>query len=374
MEGKRVDFRYLSERDMIEAGVLDVEGCVDVMEETFRLLGEGDYLMGGPLGNEHGHMLWFPEEKLGPNMPVKGPDRRFMAMIAYLGGRFNVIGEKWYGSNTTNPQRGLPRSILNVILNDPDTSEPLAFMSANLLSAMRTGAVPGVATKYLARSDAGVIGVIGGGVINKACLMAIAKEMNQVDKVVICDINMDKARDFAGEMSERLGCEVVPTTKVKGAVVEADVISVATSGPQKARIETEWLKEGTVVTLTGPADMDDEVFVDNPIVADNWKMHQAWRTEAEEHPKGVESITEWAPTGQLIKLTVDGAVDEDRIMNLGDIVKGDVNGRKEASDKIIFVTGGMPVEDVAWAYELLQRAEEKGIGQVLNLWEEPYWF
>ncbi len=99
MEGKKVTFLYLDEEDMIKAGVLDMPKCVEVIEDVFRLLGKGDYLMGGPLGNEHGQMLCFPKESPFPNMPVAGPDRRFMSMIAYLGGKFNVCGEKWYGSN-----------------------------------------------------------------------------------------------------------------------------------------------------------------------------------------------------------------------------------------------------------------------------------
>ena len=94
MQGKPVKFLYLSEPEMIEAGVLDMKQCVQVVDEVFHLLGEGNYLMGGPRENEHGLMIWFPDEKRFPNMPVNGPDRRFMAMIAYLGGRFDVCGEK----------------------------------------------------------------------------------------------------------------------------------------------------------------------------------------------------------------------------------------------------------------------------------------
>ena len=66
-------------------------------------------------------------------------------MPAYLGGRFHVAGEKWYGSNGNNRAIGLPRSILMMMLNDVETGKPLAYMSGNLLSSMRTGAMPGLA-------------------------------------------------------------------------------------------------------------------------------------------------------------------------------------------------------------------------------------
>lgn len=63
-----------------------------------------------------------------------------------------MAGCKWYGSNHENLKKGLPRSILMVTLNDPDTGAPKAFMSGNLISSMRTGAVPGVGVRYLRQS------------------------------------------------------------------------------------------------------------------------------------------------------------------------------------------------------------------------------
>ena len=119
--GKRTEFLYLDEDDMIKAGVLDSEACVNTLDEMFQLLGKGEYIMGGANHNEHGIMITFPDNPQFEGMPANGPDRRFMAMVAYLGGRFKVCGEKWYGSNIINPSRGLPRSVLMVMLNDPDT-------------------------------------------------------------------------------------------------------------------------------------------------------------------------------------------------------------------------------------------------------------
>ena len=143
MENEGLQFLYLSEPDMLEAGVLDMKQCVRTMEDMFLLAGKGDYIMGGPKGNSHGIMLWYPENPAFEGMPKAGPDRRYMVMPAYLGGRFHVTGQKWYGSNVENIKKGMPRSILMFSLNDADTGAPMAIMSANLLSAARTGAVPG---------------------------------------------------------------------------------------------------------------------------------------------------------------------------------------------------------------------------------------
>ena len=174
--GKHTEFLYLNEEDIIKAGALDYARCIDVEEEIFKLLSTGDYVMGGDNHNSHGITVKFPKESPFPNMPVDGPDRRFMAMPAYVGGRFNVAGQKWYGSNIINPTRGLPRSILMVMLNDVDTCEPIALMSGNVISSVRTGCVPAVATRYLARKDASVITCIGAGPVGKACFEAIILE------------------------------------------------------------------------------------------------------------------------------------------------------------------------------------------------------
>jgi N-[(2S)-2-amino-2-carboxyethyl]-L-glutamate dehydrogenase len=374
MKGKKVDFIYLSEPDMIEAGVLNMKKCVETIDETFKLIGKGDYLMGGPKENEHGMMIWFPKEQRTQNMPVASPDRRFMAMIAYLGGEFNVCGCKWYGSNVENPKSGLPRSILTVTLNDPVTSEPLAHMSGNLISAMRTGAVPGVAAKYLAKQDSEVIGIVGCGVINKACLMSIAETQKNIKEVKVYDIFLDKAEDFSQEMSEKLCLNVHPVNSLQETIIGSDILSVAASGHNKVAIKSEWLKEGSLLTLTGTADLPDDCYTQNKIVADNWKMHQAWLAEAEEHPDGIASMMSWAPTAQLLKLVRDGEVDEKEITSLGDIALGKCQGRRDKKEKIIFVTGGMPVNDVAWGYTVYKEALAKGIGQKLNLWDEAHWF
>lgn len=81
---------------------------MEVIDDMFKVVGKGDYIMGSLSGNEHGQRIYFPVTKFLPNMPVAGPDRRSMAMVAYLGGKFNVCAEKWYGSNVENTKRGLP--------------------------------------------------------------------------------------------------------------------------------------------------------------------------------------------------------------------------------------------------------------------------
>lgn len=373
MSKGRIEFLYLSEPDMIKAGVLDMKQCVKVMEDVFRLISQEDYLMGGPKENSHGIKLWFPKEKRTENMPVAALDRRFMSMIAYVGGKYNVCGDKWYGSNISNKDKNLPRSILNITLNDPETGAPIAYCSGNLVSAMRTGAVPGVATQYLQADGASTIGIVGAGVMNRAALMAICETLKNKKLAKIYNRTKSKAEALCVELRETLGIELIAVDTLEEAVRDCDIVSIATSGNHPAKIKDEWIKDGAVIHLVGTANLSAECYINNKVVVDNWKMHLDWIEDGLRHPEGVESLMSSAPSAPLLKLFLDKRKPEKDISSLGDIMLGKASGRRDNKEKIIFVTGGIPAEDVAWAYTVYNRAKEMGVGQNLLLWDEPYW-
>lgn len=370
---KKIEFLYLNEEDMINAGVMDMHKCVEVMEEVFNLVGQGDYLMGGPSENSHGIKIFFPPEKRFPNMPVAGPDRRFMAMVAYLGGRFNVCGEKWYGSNIENPsQRGWPRSILLTVLNDPVSAAPLAIMSANLVSAMRTGAMPGLGAKYLAKNDAEVLGIIGGGVISTACLMSLTDVLKGVKEVKVYDIYKNKAEEFSGQMGEKLGIKVHAVDTLEEAVSGSDVINVATSGKTAPFIKAEWLKEGSLLTAPAGVELEEEYLLNSKVVVDEWKMHMTWREELKSLPGGYQNLG--LPTKYLLKFVDEGKLQDEEVVSLGQVITGQKTGRVNDRERTVLMTGGCPVQDLGWSYTVYKNALEMGIGQKLTLWEEPHLF
>ena len=250
----KIDFLYLNEEDMVKAGVKDMASCVETMEEMFKLLKIGNYRMGGANGNSHGCMVMFPKESPFPEMPVDGPDRRFMAMPAYLGGKFDMAGMKWYGSNTENKQKGLPRSILTLILNDKDTGAPKAFMSANILSAYRTGAVPGVGFKYFAKDDAKVIGIVGPGVMSKTALAAAMAVRPSLQTVKVKGRGKAFLDRFVQHVKDTYpNVDVYPVETIEEAVKDADIVSVSTSTPTTGDtsiypyIAEDWIKPGAVI-------------------------------------------------------------------------------------------------------------------------------
>ena len=364
-------FLYLNEEDMIKAGVLDSAHCIDVEEELFGLLSSGDYRMGGDKFNAHGIAMKFPKEETHPGMPVDAPDRRFMAMPAYVGGRFHVAGQKWYGSNIINPQRGLPRSILMVMLNDVDTCEPIALMSANLISAVRTGCVPGVATRHLARKGAKVCSCIGAGPVSKACFEAIALEAKELEEIIVCDLFIEKAEAFANEMAEKYGLKATATTCLEDAIRAGDIVSVAASSLKPIHLQNDWLKPGSLIIFTGRCWIDEAYYTSSKVIWDHAPMHEVYFDEHLQLPEeerfkngiGVD-IYQLMHEGKLAPIT--------EATSLGDVINGSRVGRENDEERICFVTGGLPVWDVGYGYDLYCKAKEMGLGQELKLWDEPY--
>ena len=368
---KRTEFLYLNEEDMIQAGVLDVARCIDVEEELFGLLSSGDYVMGGDKHNAHGIALKFPKESPFPNMPLDAPDRRFMAMPAYVGGRFNVAGQKWYGSNIINPQRGLPRSILMVMLNDADTCEPLALMSGNLVSSVRTGCVPGVATRHLARKEAQICTCIGAGPVSKACFDAIVLEAKELKKVMICDLFLEKAEAFAREVEEKYQITAHATTNLEEAVRSGDIISVAASSLKPINITNDWLKPGSLIIFTGRCNIDEPYYLSSKVIWDHAGMHEVYYDEHLLLPENERFINGIGV--QIYRMMYEGKLSPITQANsLGDVIRGTCPGRISDDERICFVTGGLPVWDVGWSYDIYQNAVKLGLGQKLTLWNDPH--
>lgn len=372
VDDARIDFLYLSEPDMIAAGVTDMAECVVTMEETLRLVGIGDYRMAGPEANSHGAMVTFPASPEHAGMPQDGPHRRFMAMPAYLGGEFHKAGCKWYGSNIDNRERGLPRSILMFTLSDPDTGAPIAHMSANLLSAYRTGAVPGVGAKYLARTDARSVGIIAPGVMNQTTLEAFVSVCPLLDRVKVKGRSARSTESFTSWARERfpsITVEVVETDE--DAVRDSDLVTIAPTSPAGSenytRLRREWLKPGAFVSLPADIMIDDDLVHGARHVADHIGLYHQWHQEvphpAHEHI-GLLGMF-------LLDRIEDGRLPRTVLENLPDIINGSATGRRDDDEIILFSVGGMPVEDVAWASHVYDTARERGIGTELNLWSSP---
>lgn len=374
-DSTRIDFLYLSEQDMIRAGVTDMPACITSMEEMFKLLYHGDYRMAGPNNDSHGAMVTFPENSPFPTMPKPTADRRMMAMPAYLGGNFQTAGVKWYGSNIANREKGLPRSILMFTLNDADTGAPLAHMSANLLSAYRTGAIPGVGAKYLARQDSRVVGLLGPGVMGKTTIAAFLSVCPNVNTVKVKGRGAASLDAFIAWLKNTYPqvttIQIVDT--LEEVVRDSDLVAYCSSGETGDAstypiVKREWVKAGAFLAMPALCALDEGMErADVRKVLDNTGLYNAW---FEEVPKPAHNTIPIIGV-RFMDMLAEGALTADQLEDIGQIIAGEAPGRKNDDEIIIMSVGGMPVEDVAWGTVLYRNALQRNIGVKLNLWETP---
>ena len=370
----RIKFLYLSEPDMIKAGVKNMDQCVEAMEDLLVTLNKGDYVMAGVNHNSHGAQVIFPDDPQFEGMPKNADDRRFMAMPAYLGGKYQMAGMKWYGSNCENKASGLSRSILMMMLNDKDTGAPLALMSANLVSCYRTGAIPGVGAKYLARKDSETVTIIGPGVMGRTCLLAFLSVCPKITTVKVKGRGQRSLHAF--EEFVKKECpqiqQVIVCDSMEEAVKDSDIICVTSTAPVKEidfpYIAEDWVKKGALICLPSAARFDDDFLINRcKKVVDNYKLYEAW---AEEFPYPSYEMVQIIGS-KFTDYLHEGRIQREDIVDIADIINKKHPGRESDDEIIVYSVGGMPVEDIAWGGTVYRNALKEGIGVELPLWDQP---
>lgn len=370
----RIKFLYLSEPDMIKAGVKNMDQCVEAMEDLLVTLNKGDYVMAGVNHNSHGAQVIFPDDPQFEGMPKNADDRRFMAMPAYLGGKYQMAGMKWYGSNCENKASGLPRSILMMMLNDKDTGAPLALMSANLVSCYRTGAIPGVGAKYLAGKDSETVTIIGSGVMGRTCLLAFLSVCPKITTVKVKGRGQRSLHAFEEFVKKEcpLIQQVIVCDSMEEAVKDSDIICVTSTAPVKEidfpYIAEDWVKKGALICLPSAARFDDDFLVNRcKKVVDNYKLYEAW---AEEFPYPSYEMVQIIGS-KFTDYLHEGRIQREDIVDIADIINKKHPGRESDDEIIVYSVGGMPVEDIAWGGTVYRNALKEGIGVELPLWDQP---
>lgn len=370
----KIKFLYLSEPDMIKAGVKNMDQCVEAMEDLLVTLNKGDYVMAGVNHNSHGAQVIFPDDPQFEGMPKNADDRRFMAMPAYLGGKYQMAGMKWYGSNCENKASGLPRSILMMMLNDKDTGAPLALMSANLVSCYRTGAIPGVGAKYLAGKDSETVTIIGPGVMGRTCLLAFLSVCPKITTVKVKGRGLRSLHAF--EEFVKKECpqiqQIIVCDSMEEAVKDSDIICVTSTAPVKEidfpYIAEDWVKKGALICLPSAARFDDDFLINRcKKVVDNYKLYEAW---AEEFPYPSYEMVQIIGS-KFTDYLHEGRIQREDIVDIADIINKKHPGRESDDEIIVYSVGGMPVEDIAWGGTVYRNALKEGIGVELPLWDQP---
>ena len=372
----KIDFLYLNEDDMIEAGVMNMDRCLKSIEDMFILLHMEDYRMGGENANEHGIRVSFPKESDIVGMPLHKPDYRFMAMPAYLGGRFHMFGIKSYGSNPDNSKKDLPRSVLMMSLLDSSTGVPIAYMSANILSAMRTGAVSGLGAKYLCKTNPKTVSIIGPGVMSRYTLKAFVEAQPGISEIRIKGRgkhSLDSFIQYCKENFPNIKNFIVCDT-IEEACADSDIVFYGTTNAARYEdnptVKKEWLKKGALVISASALLVDTSFLCDSDVkmISDNYKMYDGWGSG---HPLPTQKNVSTLLGMGFYDAVTEGKIKRNQITDIGEVICGEKSGRDDDSQIVLYAVGGMPIEDVAWGYDVYKVAKEKGIGTLLNIWEEP---
>ena len=277
-----------------------------------------------------------------------------LGMPAYVGGAEGggSLALKVVTVYPDNPSKyDLPTTIGTLLLNDPRTGALVAIMDAGFLTAMRTGAASGVATKHLARADARTVGVFGAGVQARTQLMAVC-EVRPIERAVVHDLRKESREKYAAEMSERLPISVEPTDDPR-ACAENDVIVTASSSRTPV-FEGAWLAPGTHINGIGShspdaRELDTETIRRATVVPD---YAPACLAEA----------------GDLIIPIQEGVITEDHIRtSLGEVVAGLKPGRESDEEITLFKSVGLAVQDAATAARVYELARDAGVGTEIEI-------
>lgn len=329
-----IEFLYLTEADVRATGV-DMGMVMDAVEDSFRLHHQGKTIL------PHKTVLDMGERERG----------RGNAMPAYVGGEYDVFGIKWIAGFPRNPMlHGLPRATGFFVLNDSSTGIPLAIMDCTLLSAMRTGAVTGVGAKYLARSDAESVAIIGAGVQARTQLEALRVALPGLWEARAFDIRRETAEAFATEMGEKLSMDVRAVDTAEAAVRDADVVVTVTVADEPI-VKEAWMKTGSFFSAVGSYQEEEFAVVENSdkVVVD-----------------GLEHVLH-RETPIIALMVAQGIIHQADILELGAIVGGDAPGREKPSERIFFSPIGMGTHDVCACNKVYRLAVEKKIGTKLRL-------
>jgi ornithine cyclodeaminase/alanine dehydrogenase-like protein (mu-crystallin family) len=317
---------YLSRAHVAQC--LTLTATINAVEAAFRQLGTGAAQQSSKL------TLTFP--------PHSGSIK---AMSAYLSSPTPIVATKNYALYPNNRQYGLPTVPALIVLMDPATGCPLAIMDGTLITAWRTAATSGVAAKYLANPDSQTVGIIGAGVQGESHLQVL-HELFPLTQVRVMDDQPVCRQAFARKMQHQLGLAIQPVATYRDAVQDADIIVTATTG-HGSFVHASWLHPGATILKVGShRELAQSVLkhVDK-IVVDSWQH---------------TSIS--APEIRDSHLTRD-----DIHAELAEIVIRQKEGRFSPSERIVFISLGMAVEDAGAAYLAYCHAQRQHVGVELPL-------
>lgn len=250
-----------------------------------------------------------------------------------------------------NPQRGLDTHQGAVLVFDGVTGVPRAVVEASRITAARTAAVSALATRTLARPHPRVLGILGSGA-QGASHLEVFGALGGYNAARVWSPNDERSEALARRASIRSPFPVVAVASAEEAVRGADVVVTATAA-HDCVVRAAWLEPGVHINAVGAAiptarELETAVIANAGLIVD-------WRESA---------LTE---AGDILIPIAEGAFGPDHIRaQLGDVLIGAAPGRTSEAEVTVFKSLGLAVEDFAAAELLVERAEARNIGTLLD--------
>jgi len=316
----------LSEADV--RGLLTMPLALDAVEGAFRKLAAG-------------------EAQLHSRRRLELPDHAFLHYMAAADVAGGYMGMKIYTS-----VRGALRFL--VPLYHARNGELVALLEADYLGQMRTGAASGIATKYMARSDASTVGILGTGLQARTQLEAICA-VRTIQRIRAFGRNPEKRAQFAVEMAAKLGVPVEPARTAEEAVRGADIVVTITTSSRPV-VEGAWLSPGTHINAAGGNFPQNRELDDAAI-----SRVSLFAADSVEQSK--------LEAGDLIQPFASDPARWNEVLELADVVAGRFPGRSLPDQITLFKSNGIAIEDVAIAWRVYELAEQRQVGTRIPLWE-----
>lgn len=309
----------------------NIKKVVEVVEKAF-----GDYGRG---------QVQMPPKQYLIFEKLNGDLRIMPSFSSTLG----MAGTKIVNVHPDNPKKNLKTVMASILLNDPKNGMPIALMDGTYVTLIRTGAAGAVASKYLARENASVLGIIGAGQQAITQIAAIY-QVRKIKDVKVFDLNKKSIANLEKTMKS-LGIKIRGVASLQEAC-DCDIL-VTTTPSRQPIIRREWIKPGTHINAIGAdaegkEELDPQILKDGKIVIDDWAQA--------------------SHSGEINVPVHNGVISQkDIFAMLGDIVSGQKKGRVSDGDITIFDSTGLGVQDLYTAAMVYKLAKGKKVGKKVEI-------
>ncbi len=319
---------YLNEKDLKSMG-LNWNETIDGIEQTVHCLETNDYA-----------------QPIKPYLRYRDPINRFIALIAFVGGKVNLAGLKWISSFPKNIDKGLPRAHAVVVLNEADTGAPEAVINTAQLSIVRTASVSGLMIRYFEKArpmTKANVAIIGWGPIGRHHYkMACEVLKDKIDKITLFDVRPIDPATIDGPYKDK----TVIAKTWQEAYTDADIFITCTASP--APYVDLKPKAGSLQLNCSLRDFKTSILDHTKaIIVDDWEEVCREKTDIE-------------------MMSIERGLKEEDTKSIIDVVCNDVMSTYAPEEAIMFNPMGMAVFDIAIGRYYIDKARANNIGQELD--------